>query len=253
MTKPRFDDIGIDVDFPPDWVSQTALSVQYQVQLFRLTGSLLLSHETVGIYLEFRHLSALKDSGRLGSNLDGIAHNDIVELLERRLIAIIQDESLIYPTPALSIYLLFAYAAIIHSYVFVHDLSRGLPFVNLMSRRIREFLENVDISQLTAPYPEMMLWVFIMAGIGGNDASELHWFAKLVAQLCLKLGIHGGAQIASMLEDFIWSKLYRSPMTMMFWNEVARFEGFKGSYEVKKLADHVAVAIFNAPPAIGGS
>jgi hypothetical protein len=218
-------------------------------------GSIHLSHETVGIYLEFRYLSALKDdaSCRLGANLDGIAHDDILELLERRLIAIIQDELMIHPTPELSIYPIFAYAAIIHSYLLVHDLSRGLPFINLMSRRIRDLLESIDITQLTVPYPEMMLWVLIMAGIGGNDATELHWFAKLVAELCLTIGIHGGVQIASMLEGFIWSELYRSPMTMTFWNDVARSEGFKGSYEVKKLADHVAVAIFNTPPGIGGS
>jgi len=34
---------------------------------------------------------------------------------------------------------------------------------------------------------------------------------------------------------------------MGFWNDVAAAQELKGGYEVKKLADHVSVAIFNAP------
>lgn len=57
-----------------------------------------------------------------------------------------------------------------------------------------------------------------------------------------------GNQIASMLEEFLWSEMYRSPVTRRFSEEVAKAQRFEGSYEVRRLADHMSVACFNAPP-----
>lgn len=38
-------------------------------------------------------------------------------------------------------------------------------------------------------------------------------------------------------------------MTIGFWNDVARAQGTEGgSFDVKRVTDHLSVAAFNAPP-----
>ena len=43
-------------------------------------------------------------------------------------------------------------------------------------------------------------------------------------------------------------ELYRSPMAMRFWNDVATAQAFEGGYSVRKLSDFPLVAIFIALP-----
>ena len=118
-----------------------------------------------------------------------------------------------------------------HIYIFMRDLSKDLPFIYLLSSRIRAVLEKDDMEKLQRQYPEMMLWILIMAGVGGSPFSERDCFAILIVTFCQELGLHGGGQIASMLEDFLWLELYRSPVTGGFWTSVARAQGFKTGYE----------------------
>jgi hypothetical protein len=94
----------------------------------------------------------------------------------------------------------------------------------------------------------MMLWILIMRSLSGSPFSERVWFAERVAQFCFDLGLFGGNQIAAMLGEFLWSELYRSPVTQRFWTEVAKVQGFEEGYDVRRLADHVSVVCFNAPP-----
>jgi hypothetical protein len=155
---------------------------------------------------------------------------------------------LVASTQDLAIYALFSNAAILHIYMFLRDLSRGLPFFHLVSFRIRIMLQNVDMWKLQTQYPEMLLWILMMGGLCGAEDSERCWFAGLVADFCLELGVHSGDQVAAMLSEFFWSELYRSPMTMGFWTDVAKAQGVEGGFGVRKLSDHVSVAIFNAPP-----
>jgi hypothetical protein len=207
----------------------------------------------VDIYWGLHNLSAFKDEASClpVAQADSLPYSDILERLERRLVAIIQAKDLINPVQDLAIYVLFANAAILHIYIFLRDLSRGLAFSHLISFRIRNVLELVDVSRLKNQYPEMMLWILMMAGLCGAETSERSWFATLVADFCLELGVHGGNEIAAMLSEFLWTELYRSPMTIGFWNDVAKAQGFEGEYAVRKLSDNVSVAIFNAPPHIG--
>jgi len=202
--------------------------------------------------LELRSLSALKDAAscRQSPELEAVPYDDLLELLERRLIAILQDERLASLSQSTAIYPLFANAAIIHCYVFMHDTAKSLPLIQLVSNRMRDVLESVSLPFLNLQYPEMMLWILIMGGIVTSESPEPNWYAKQVAELCLTLGVHGGTQVASMLDEFIWSELYRSPMTAAFWNDVGKFQGSRGSYEVKRLVDHAVMAIFNVAPAI---
>lgn len=180
--------------------------------------------------------------------IDVVAYSDMLDGLEHRLIAIVQTDYSATSSQNLMIYTLFANAAIVHIYMFLRDLSRGLPFFHLLSLRIRKLLGNVDISKLKTQYPEMMLWILMMGGLCGVETSDRTWFANLVADFCVELGIYSGNEIATLLSEFFWSELYRSPMTSGFWGDVAKAQGVDGSYDVRKLSDHVSLAIFNVPP-----
>ena len=71
-----------------------------------------------------------------------------------------------------------------------------------------------------------------------------------MAEFCLELGLFRGNQIAAMLEAFLWSVLYRGPVTQRFWKEVAKAQGFEKGHEVRRLMDHVSAVCFNVPPDI---
>jgi len=74
----------------------------------------------------------------------------------------------------------------------MRDLALALPFLHILSSRIREILEKADFAKLQVQYPEMMLWIMIMGGVGGLETTERKWFAKLVADFRLALGVcHG--------------------------------------------------------------
>jgi hypothetical protein len=118
-----------------------------------------------------------------------------------------------------------------------------------MSKRMQDVLERINIPLLSIQCPEMTLWFLIIGGIVASESPEPSWYAKQVAELCLTLGVYGGTHVASMLDGFIWSELYRSPMTKDFYNDVGKLRGFRGSYEVKRVADYVIMPILNRAPA----
>lgn len=205
-----------------------------------------LSKETVEIYWGIRNLAKLKDNAswtRIRKN-EFETYVDVLETLERRLVKLVQDPHLRSPTQELAIYKLFGYAALQHSLAFIHD-QFGLPLLQLQSDRMRQVLESIDVPSLNTQYPEMMLWILIIGGIGGLGESRQKWWANHVASLCLILGINGGGEIAASLADFFWTELYRSPATESFWNDVAAAQGFVGGYEVRKLGDDVSLGMFN--------
>lgn len=88
-----------------------------------------------------------------------------------------------------------------------------------------------------------------MAGIGGTGTSNRSWFAQTIGDACVSLGIStDDDEIAGALAEFLWWDLYRSPVTMGFWNDVALAQGLKRAIKVCRLTDHVSLAPFNAPP-----
>jgi hypothetical protein len=224
----------------------------YQSKLSNLTGRHDLSRTATEIFWELRTLSRLKEKAAYslneGEDLENIPFTDTADCLERRMIPLIQ----LKPQPEsnhkdLSIFKLFGYAAFIHIFIFVRDCSKDLPFSHLLSSRIRNLLGTPNKKQLETQYPEMMLWIYLMGGLSGSPSAERVWFAEQVAELGLELGISEGDQLASMLEGFLWSELYRSPVTRRFWDEVAKKQACDG-YEVRRLPDHVSFVAFNAPP-----
>jgi hypothetical protein len=173
----------------------------------------------------------------------------MTERIERRLIEILQSEVVKSGSPKFSIFALFGYAAIIHIQMFMRDIPRGLPFCILISSRLRSSIEALNLTNLHKVYPEMMLWILLMGGLGSSGGPNRGWYAKLFAEICMAMGLRGGNSIAYALAEYLWSDLYRSPVTVGFWNDVARAQGMEGgSFDVKRLTDHLSVAAFNAPP-----
>lgn len=253
QNKPRYQSIVTrGKDAGSNWGPFSHLALLYKTKLCNLTGSHKLSEETISIYWELRNLFRLKEVAAFrqteGDVIENVPFTDTADHLERRVVALTQLEPLSQPTQSFAVYTLFGYAALAHMYLFMRDCSKDLPFSHMLSRRIRMVLEAVDKARLQAQYPEMMLWILLMGGLSGCPLSERVWFAKRVADCCLELGLHGADQIAFLLEDFLWSELYRSPVTRRFWTEVAKAQGREVGFEVRPLADHVSVVCFNAPP-----
>jgi len=252
-TEPRFDRIDpVDIGGLADHTPYSSVAIRYMRKLFNLTGLRNESTEAINIYCALRNLSALKEmaSCHPERNVEMKFYGDMVEQLERHVIRMLRHMSILLPITDLAIYRLFAYAAILHIYLFMRDLPRGLGFFHLISNRLRRLLECLNLPTLYMQYPEMTIWILIMGGLGGIGTSSRVWFATLVAEVCSLSGLRGGDELALTLDDFLWSELYRSPMTLGFWNDVAVAQGIDGAYEVRRPTDHVAAQTFNAPPEI---
>jgi hypothetical protein len=248
-TNPRFKwPIRDDEERPEEWGLKSSLAMIYEARLFHLTGWQDLRKETVQVYSGIRNLMDLKNGNiHLTRKVEFLPWSDMVERLERRVISILQSDVVKFGSPRFSIFRLFGHAAIFHIYMFMRDLPRGLPFYNLISDRLRSIVEVADLATLHKEYPEMILWVLLMGGLGSSGTPNRGWFAKLFAEICITAGLRGGNAIAYALADFLWSDLYLSPVTIGFWNDVARAQGKEGgSSDVKRLTDHLSLAVFNA-------
>lgn len=254
-TYPRFEPAYPERE-APRWPPYSSLATRYITQLTTLTGKRSLSLETVDVYWSLRNLAGLKEQATL-HNIESIeifqgniAYSDVTEDLERRLIDIIQSEMQEDVEKRSPIFTLFAYAAILQIYLFQRDLSKTLPFFSIMARRIRAILElqHTSLSLLKRQYPDMIMWILILAGICSGAPADQEWFARLVADFCLEAGIRGSSELMASLGIFFWSEFYRSPMTIGFWTSVASKQGLRGEYTVKRLKDHAAVAVFNVLP-----
>jgi hypothetical protein len=247
-TQPRFQLPSLEnEERPEDWGLYSSLAMLYEAKLFHLTGFQDLSKETMKVYWGMRNLMALKETAlRLTRKVEVTSWSDMVERLKRRVVALLQSEAVKSGNPKLSIFVLFGNAAIFHISMFMRDLPRGVPLYKLLSSRLRANIEAVDLAYLHKEYPEMMLWILLIGGLGSTGTPNRGWYAGLLAQACIALGLRGGNAIAYALTEFLWSELYRSPMTIGFWNDVARAQGMEGGYDVKMLTDHISVAVFNA-------
>jgi hypothetical protein len=240
----EFDDLAYRETF-------SSLLQRYQSRLVNLTGSKQLSQETISACWHLQSVSSLKElmSYQLpAAKREFPNYNDSLERLERRAQKLIAAECSNDSGLDYSIYAVFGYAIAIHIYYFLRDVPRGAPLFHLMSSRIRERLEKVNLVMLQLQYPEMVLWILMMAGIGGIGSPNRRYFALLLADMCSDLGIRGGIEIAANMEEFFWSDIYRSPATISFWRDVASAQGMKEGYEVvRQLKDDLSVAHFLAP------
>jgi hypothetical protein len=196
-----------------------------------------------------RNLTGLKNVAiRLIQHRDIFSYTDMVERLERQVIALLQSEVLKSHTQTVSIFVLFGNAALLHIYMFIRDFPQGLPLIHRIAARIRTSIDNADMSYLHKEYPEMMLWILMMGGLGSAGTPNRGWYANLLAEACMASKHRGANAVVFGLTEFLWSESYRSPHTMGFWNDVAKVQGLDGGYDVRRLTDDISVEGFNLPP-----
>jgi hypothetical protein len=255
-TTPRYSSVWIGRS--PNYKNLSPLNsllLLYQTKLEDLTGAQDLSHETIDILWEIRNLSRLKDEDSVNpnseENIGNIPYSDAVDCLDLRLLPLIQLKPVSGQRESQFIFKLFGYAAHAHIYLFLRESSKDLSFCHLLSKRLQTILQAINRERLEIHYPEMMIWVYIMGGLSGDPASEKSWFAKCLVDMCVQKSIYGVDQLSYLLEEFLWSELYRSPVTGRFWEKVSKYQNVEGGYEVRRLPDFISLIHFNVPPDYG--
>jgi len=240
MTKPRFDIRHFPSHQRTGWGPHNNLALRYETKLYNLTGIRDLSQEVKEIISGLRYLMALKDVNiATGSvSLEEFERHSIeMECLETQVIAILLDphvRSVTSKDPSQNrylIYSLFANAYFIHDIMFFKGDPLRLLYSNIFSLRIRESLQGLDDKQkekLAAQYPEMMLWILLMGGIGGIGTKDHGWFVGGLADLCSKTGLNGSQEIGLALEEFVWTEMYTATAYKRFWNQIAVLQGTPG-------------------------
>jgi hypothetical protein len=240
-----------DTDLEPNPGLRNRLAEIYKMKLSNLSGSSILSEETIDIYWQLRNMSRLKEEAAQQvsppDKIGNVLFSSTFARVEYRLGMLIRLQSISALTQKLAIFVLFGMAGYLHSTIFGHDFSRRMPLCNVLSSRLRTVLEKMDWKLLEVQYPEMMLWIYIVAGLAGNSSSEEPWFATKVAEFCIEKGLVGGDNIAFALQEFLWTELYRSPVTLSFWSKVAKAQGFEARFDVRRLNDRASVRMYNAP------
>jgi hypothetical protein len=182
-----------------------------------------LSEETINIFWELRHLTAIKDDpSDSGLEADSASFLAAVERLERRITKLLRLRCLDIPNEHSLIYKLFGSAALIHVIIIIrqnpYPLSM-LPFCNLFSSQIRTLLETANLQTLQIKYPEMMLWILMLGGIGGVRTPNQALCANLLVDACVVSGVRTRTEIGLSLAEFLWTDLYLSPFSMGFWDK----------------------------------
>ncbi len=194
-------------------------------------------------------------TSRLASPVEIDSYTDMVERLERQTVTIVQSDFLAQLEDNNAIFLLFGNAALIHIYLFMRDMPGGLPLAAKLSTRIftiLSFLSPPTFQTLQAVFPELMLWVFIMAGIGGIKTPNREYFARLTAQSSRQLGVDDADQLAGYLGEWLWSQLYRAPVTSNFWSAVGVARGKVGTgWETRVVRGDNSMATFNVLLEVG--
>jgi hypothetical protein len=153
---------------------------------------------------------------------------DMAGRLDRQLLKLILSDCLNPPSQTTVIYKLFGNAALIHQVMFIRQAPTRLSLSNILSSRIRSLVESIDPAALQIQYPDMMLWVLMIGGIGGVGTPDQRWFAEMLADACLAAGVRARTEIASTLANFLWTDQYLGSVSVGFWDDVMRAQGAKG-------------------------
>ncbi|KAE9372733.1 hypothetical protein N431DRAFT_409051 [Stipitochalara longipes BDJ] len=205
----------------------SVLGARYKARLSNLTGLPDLSQKMIEAYRILRHLINKKE------RLAGLQRMEIPEAefqhlqsfctqLMYRLIALIQYEtSPNLPNENALVFRIFGNAAVAHILMFTYNMPLRSDTHVLMSTRIRACLEMINVQAFQMAYPEMMLWVIMIGGLGSIETGNQGWFIQLLAKSWHVAGIFGTAELALSLNEFLWSDFYLGPMFNEFWNGVA--------------------------------
>ncbi|KAE9364208.1 hypothetical protein N431DRAFT_431140 [Stipitochalara longipes BDJ] len=224
-TKPRFDVAALPPHKnPADWAPLSHLALRYKTKLSNLTRLPDLSQETINVYWGLRNITAMKDLTATFEKPPKLSWKELFSHIGRlvgRLLNIVHHDLPPSRNQNDKIYALFGNAALSHIVMFLRSKPLHQSFSELFSERIRGTLEIVDLPTFQMQYPEMMLWILIIGGMGAIHTKSQWWFAQLVAESCLAIGIVTTAEIAFFLTEFFWTDLYLDPVFMEFWDDVA--------------------------------
>jgi hypothetical protein len=238
---PRFKLKDLTPPSPAPEPTYTPLTHRYKTKFSNLMGLPSLAEATISTYYSLYSLTALKDSICVSPttspdapSFETSAHT--IESLERHCLSIIQSPllNLSFPSPVHSIYPLFGNAALIHIMIFMRESPRRLPFARILSNRIRQCLEEVDLRVFQIQYPELLMWVCIMGGIGGVGTENQIWFAGLLAKAASGAGIVGLGGVKMVVGEWLWTRLYVDELSEGFW---ADFDVAQGMEEVGEVED----------------
>jgi hypothetical protein len=238
---PRFKLKDLTPPSPASPPTYTPLSHRYKTKFSNLTGLPSLAEATISTYHSLCTLTTFKDTICLSPDtfpdnpsFEISAH--IIESIERHCLSIIQSPLVNYssPSPVHSIYPLFGNAALIHIMVFMRESPRRLPFAHILSNRIRDCLERVDTRVFQLQYPELLMWVCIMGGLGGVGTENQIWFAGLLAKAASGASIAGLGDVEMVVREWLWTRLYVDELSEGFW---ADFDVAQGMEEVGEVED----------------
>ena len=215
--------------------------------MMNLTQLPKLSELSIDTFWAIRTVSVTKEAVTLGT-LDRQIHesySDVLNYLERKTILITLSEEYSRTDSNTAIFYLFSNALMLHTIIFLRDQTRGIPILYLLCSRMRNVLESLDMRSLQFQYPEMMLWILVIGGLGAAKRDDRQWYAAHLADACNASGLKGGDELAVALRDFMWIEMYRAPVFAVFWQEVARSQGVRRGYGTRKLKDSIAMCLFN--------
>jgi hypothetical protein len=203
------------------------LALQYETKLSKLTGLPDFNAELIDIYWVLRNLTAIKDEAispfedPSSPKLNFSSSITSIECLQRRVIILVQSKYLESPDPVMFIYRLFCNAALIHIIMFIRESPLRLRICPTLSARIKEDMQSTDWQSIQKEFPQMVLWLILMGGLGCIGTDNRQWFTNTLVDTCRASAIRGVNAMEAALSEFLWSDLYRSPITTEFWDAMA--------------------------------
>jgi hypothetical protein len=226
-TRPRFELTQSVAGEHPNRGIYSPLALQYRTKLSKLTGVPDLSAELIDIYWILRNLTATKDDAicpseeRSSPKPDFSSSITSIECLQRQVIILSQSKYLESQDPVMFIYRLFCNAALIHIIMFIRESPLRLRICPILSVRVKEDMQSADWQSIQKKFPEMVLWSILMGGLGCIGTDNRQWFTNTLVDTCFASSIRGMNAIEAALSEFLWSDLYRSPITAEFWDAMA--------------------------------
>ncbi|KAH7364136.1 hypothetical protein BKA65DRAFT_490504 [Rhexocercosporidium sp. MPI-PUGE-AT-0058] len=225
--------LGDDEDHPTDWFPYSTLAQTYLTKLATHTSLPQLSTSIISIYWGIHNVTQLKEiTSRLSKQPEILSYSDMVERLERRTVDVVQSAQFNSESNANSaIILLFGNAILLHIYTFMREMPLGISFLSTLSQRIRRTISSLPpgvLDELQSTYPELCLWVYVVAGIGGIGTDDRCHFAGLARDFGNRMSLTGLAGVETFLRGWMWCESYGGKGTEGFWND---FRGHGESME----------------------
>lgn len=228
--------LGDDEENPTEWFPYSTLAQTYLAKLTTQTSLPTLSDFIISIYWGIHNVTQLKEvTSRLSKPPEILSYSDMVERLERRTVNILQSAPLkLGPNPDTAILLLFGNAALLHIYTFMREMPLGISFLSTLSQRVRHTISSLPsgvLNELQNLYPELCLWIYIMAGIGTIGTEDRIYFARLARDFCEGIEASGVDGVEGFLREWMWCEAYTGACTEAFWVD------FRGDGDIGEVVD----------------